>query len=77
MRSIGCFFTWSKLDRAMVNEAWTHGGSNSFANFLPSGCLSDHSPCIVSLFGKVDKKKIPFRFFNMWTNHEDFIKTYI
>ncbi|XP_022849878.1 uncharacterized protein LOC111371966 [Olea europaea var. sylvestris] len=78
VRSIGCFYTrtnnsmWSKIDRAMVNKDWKLVGFNSLANFLPLGCISDHSPCIVSLFGLDAGKMRPFKFFNMWTNHESF-----
>ncbi|XP_022880649.1 uncharacterized protein LOC111397917 [Olea europaea var. sylvestris] len=78
LRSIGCFstwnnnFVWSKLDRAMVNEAWMIESFDSFANFVPQGCLSDHSPCIVTLFRKVERKRRPFKFFNMWTRHDEF-----
>ncbi|KAK6146495.1 hypothetical protein DH2020_020364 [Rehmannia glutinosa] len=49
LRSMGCHFTWTnnevwcKLDRAMVNKHWFDQGLNGMANFLPSGCLSDHS----------------------------------
>lgn len=45
---------------------------NSVVNFLPSRCLSDHSPCIVSLFVLDRSKRKPFRFINMWTNLENF-----
>lgn len=78
VRSIGCFYTWtnnsiwSKIDMAMVNDAWIQSGFNSVANYLPSGCLSDHSPCVISLVGLEKSKRKPFRFFNMWTNHESF-----
>ncbi|XP_022849901.1 uncharacterized protein LOC111371993 [Olea europaea var. sylvestris] len=78
MRSIGCFYTWrngtkwSKLDRAMVNDVWIQADFNSIADFLPSGCIFDHSPCIVSLFEHEENKRKPFRFFNMSSNHENF-----
>lgn len=78
MRSIGCFYTWtngtkwSKLDRAMVNNVWMQADFNCIADFLPSGYISDHSPCIVSLFMHEQNKRKPFRFFNMWSNHENF-----
>lgn len=71
LRSIGCFYTWNnnsvwtKLDRAMVNDFWMHMGFSSSAEFLPSGCLSDHSPCIVSIFTCDEVKKKPFKFFNV------------
>lgn len=78
MRSIGCFYTWSnnskwsKLDRAMVNDVWMQMGFSSFAKFLPSGCLSDYFPCIISTFACDGRFKKPFRFLNMWTKHENF-----
>ncbi|XP_022873326.1 uncharacterized protein LOC111392262 [Olea europaea var. sylvestris] len=58
VRSIGCFYTWTnglvwnKIDRAMVNDFWVQNGAFVEANFLPSGCLSDHSPCIVSIYDR-------------------------
>ncbi|KAK6162607.1 hypothetical protein DH2020_002448 [Rehmannia glutinosa] len=78
LRSMGCHFTWTnnevwcKLDRAMVNKHWFDQGLDGMANFLPSGCLSDHSPCIVSLLDVVANTNRPFRFFNMWASHTNF-----
>ncbi|KAK6162507.1 hypothetical protein DH2020_002348 [Rehmannia glutinosa] len=78
LRSMGCNFTWTnnevwcKLDRAMVNKHWFDQGLDGMANFLPSGCLSDHSPCIVSLLDVIANTNRPFRFFNMWASHTDF-----
>ncbi|KAK6162199.1 hypothetical protein DH2020_002040 [Rehmannia glutinosa] len=51
---------------------WFDQGLDGIANFLPSGCLSDHSPCIVSLLDVVANTNRPFRFFNMWASHTDF-----
>ena len=76
--SIGCYCTWtddsiwSKLDRAMVNSHWLMKGLYGQATFLPSGCLSDHSPCIVSIFQPDRSRSKPFKFYNMWANHVDF-----
>lgn len=76
--SVGCFFTWSnnsvwsKLDRALVNNEWLIGGLKVQALFPPSGCLSDHSPCIVSLVNQGSHFRKPFKFFNMWASHENF-----
>ena len=59
LRSSGVFHTWSnnsiwcKLDRAMVNTKWIQDGLTAQANFGLPGKHSDHSPCIVSLCGKV------------------------
>ncbi|XP_022857249.1 uncharacterized protein LOC111378309 [Olea europaea var. sylvestris] len=64
VRSIGCFYTWtngsvwSKIDRAMVNDFWVQNGAFVEANFLPSQCLSDHSPCIVSIHDRVGAKQV-------------------
>ncbi|KAK6163762.1 hypothetical protein DH2020_000626 [Rehmannia glutinosa] len=78
LRSMGCHFTWTnnevwcKLDWAMVNKPWFDQGLDGMANFLPLGCLSDHSPCIVSLLDVIANTNRPFRFFNMWASHTDF-----
>ncbi|XP_022870493.1 uncharacterized protein LOC111389759 [Olea europaea var. sylvestris] len=62
VHSIGCFFTWtngsvwSKIDRALVHDVWIQKGTFVEANFLPSGCLSDYSPCIVSIHDRVGRK---------------------
>lgn len=55
MVSVGCFFTWTKnsiwckLDRVMVKSE-IYGQTH----FLPAGCLSDHSPSVVTLFHPED-----------------------
>lgn len=83
MQSAGCFFTWSnnrvlcKLDRALVNNQWLMLGTHSLANFLPAGCISDHSPCIASLFLQDFSSRKPFKFFNLWSDHCDFLQTVI
>ncbi|XP_028120127.1 uncharacterized protein LOC114317570 [Camellia sinensis] len=79
----GCQFTWSnkqgggnfitsKIDRVLVNERWLTVNPNSYALFLPSG-VSDHSPVIVQLGGEEAKLKKPFKFFDFWANHCDFL----
>ena len=75
---LGVFLTWSnnstrsKLDRVLVNNRWVIEGLRSHANFEFPGKLSDHSPCMVSLFENNMQGEKPFKFFNMWTQHEDF-----
>lgn len=75
---MGCYFTWtnnsvwSKLDRALVNNQSLMAGMFGQAFFPPSGCLSDHSPCIVSLINQDVSFRKPFKFFDMWTLHENF-----
>lgn len=57
-----------------MNETWLQAGFHTFADFQPSGCLSDHAPCIVSLFQQdvVKGKHFNFFFFNMWADHLEF-----
>lgn len=78
MHSVGCFFTWmntkvcSKLDRVSVNNAWLCYKVNSFVEYLAPGCISYHS-CYIVAFDVVDKRhNNSFKFFNMWTLHENF-----
>ncbi|GFY81235.1 hypothetical protein Acr_01g0010440 [Actinidia rufa] len=80
LRSSGTYFTWSnntvwcKLDRAMVNSRWTQEGILAQANFDLPGKFSDHSPCIVTLLGENDRGPSPFKFFNMWAKHDNFLE---
>ncbi|XP_011079179.1 uncharacterized protein LOC105162756 [Sesamum indicum] len=53
----------------------TTGCYYTCAHFNPPGCLSDHSPGIVSIFDPAPTKPKPFRFFNMWADHLDFLAT--
>lgn len=79
--SVGCRFTWinntvwCKLDRVLLNNAWHVTRLSCLTNFLPPGCLSDHSPAIVSLFQSNNDHPRPFKFFNMWASHQDFQRT--
>lgn len=55
----GCRYTWTnnsidnsmwiKLDRALGNSEWLQENTNTLVTFLTSGCLSDHSPCMVTV----------------------------
>ncbi|KAI5664152.1 hypothetical protein M9H77_23475 [Catharanthus roseus] len=53
--------TCSMIDRAMCDNAWLTKDLNATTKFLPPGCISDHSP-------------LPFMFFNMWAEHDEFHK---
>ena len=72
----GVFLTWTNnttwLDRELVNSKWIIDGLRTHANFGFPGKLSDHSPCVVSLFESNIQGERPFKFFNMWALHEDF-----
>ncbi|KAL0305149.1 UNVERIFIED_CONTAM: hypothetical protein Scaly_2995500 [Sesamum calycinum] len=84
-QTTGCYYTWysnsdsnpvwCKLDRVLLNNDWLEAGLHCTAHFHPPGCLSDHSPGIVSIFDNPAPKPKPFRFFNMWADHPDFIPT--
>ncbi|XP_074271645.1 uncharacterized protein LOC141595577 [Silene latifolia] len=54
--------------RPMVNAMFD---CNFCANFLPEG-LFDHCPCLINLDVVGDKKKAPFKYFNMWSMAEGF-----
>ncbi|KAL0287981.1 UNVERIFIED_CONTAM: hypothetical protein Sradi_7112700 [Sesamum radiatum] len=81
----GCFYTWysnsdsnpvwCKLDRVLLNNECLEAGLQCSAHFKPPGCLSDHSPGIVSIFDHPPPKPKNFRFFNMWADHPDFLAT--
>ena len=80
----GPTFTWSnhqgngflarKLDRAMINDKWSLSFYHSTVEFLAPGD-SDHCPILVRLEQPTDSKPKPFKFFNFWTNHPEFLTT--
>ncbi|XP_031253529.1 uncharacterized protein LOC116111492 [Pistacia vera] len=83
LNAIGSFFTWNnrgklnrriwcKLDRVICNEHWSSRFPNSFASFLTPG-ISDHCPMVVYSGLNFQGKKSPFKFFNFWAEHEDFL----
>ncbi|XP_057958675.1 uncharacterized protein LOC131151447 [Malania oleifera] len=80
LNSSGCLITWSngnvwsKLDRVVVNQCWLGTGWNSHAVFQFPGILSDHSVCLVNFFADQDLGALPFKFFNMWSTHADFMR---
>lgn len=81
IQSYGCRYTWtncsisnpiwSKLDRALGNDTWMQN-MNYVVNFLPAGCISDHSPSLVVPANRPPIVKSAFKFFNMWAGHNDF-----
>ncbi|KAL0386122.1 UNVERIFIED_CONTAM: hypothetical protein Sradi_3006500 [Sesamum radiatum] len=66
---------WFKLDRVLLNNEWLEAGLHCGAHLSPPGCLSDHSPSIISLFDPPTPKPKPFHFFNMWVDHPNFLVT--
>ncbi|KZV23375.1 hypothetical protein F511_35194 [Dorcoceras hygrometricum] len=63
---VGCYYTWSnntvrsKIDRVMINGAWLQHGLDIYTDFLPPGCISDHSLSISSIFRDSRRRNIPF-----------------
>jgi hypothetical protein len=82
LQYLGMHYNWSnqcpknlimrKLDRVLVNEKWNMNFPLSEARFLPSS-MSDHSPMVVKVTGNDQNIKKPFRFFNVWMDHDKFI----
>ncbi|XP_042056358.1 uncharacterized protein LOC121800935 [Salvia splendens] len=78
--STGCKYTWtnhaisSKIDRAMINDAWFTKGYLASTEFSPSGSYTDHSPAVTTLFGNIVSYPKPFKFFNFWLKHAGFNK---
>ncbi|KAL2929536.1 Craniofacial development protein 2 [Bienertia sinuspersici] len=84
MRATGRFFTWSnkqegdkrvlsKIDKAMCNKSWWSAFPTAETLFLPENSF-DHTPLMIKVY-PTQLGKRPFRFFNYWYNHQDFIPT--
>ncbi|XP_074277513.1 uncharacterized protein LOC141601143 [Silene latifolia] len=78
----GAFFTWnnkqipsargfSRIDRFLVNTDWMDCYPDSYARFLPEG-LFDHNPSVCYRRPDREKRKPPFRYFNMWSMDAQF-----
>ncbi|XP_020255421.1 uncharacterized protein LOC109832477 [Asparagus officinalis] len=83
LKTTGCFYTWnnkqdqdsrvwSRLDMALVNDAWIHLYTSSQVEFLLPR-FSDHFPALVYFYDECPGGKKPFKFFNMWTKHDSFL----
>ncbi|KAL0444800.1 UNVERIFIED_CONTAM: hypothetical protein Slati_2202700 [Sesamum latifolium] len=66
---------WYKLHLVLLDNEWFEAGLHCNAHFNLPGCLFDHSLGIVSILNLPTPKPKPFRFFNMWADHSDFIAT--
>ncbi|XP_062118749.1 uncharacterized protein LOC133832420 [Humulus lupulus] len=82
MRTKGSHFTWtnkqanedriySKLDIIFINEDWLDLFPHAEA-VVNWEMLSDHCFCIIKLGATLNCGIKPFRFFNMWTSHDNF-----
>ncbi|GMP61571.1 hypothetical protein CsSME_00023980 [Camellia sinensis var. sinensis] len=79
----GCQFTWdnkqtnghyiaSKIDKVLRNDNWFKSFSLSHVYFCPPG-LSNHSPDILCITPKSTSYRKPFKYFNFWADHKEFI----
>ncbi|XP_062118601.1 uncharacterized protein LOC133832247 [Humulus lupulus] len=82
LRTSGSHFTWtnkqaaeariySKLDRIFKNEAWTDLFPH-FEDYVNWDVLSNHCFCIIKSITALNSGIKPFRFFNMWADHDGF-----
>ncbi|XP_074310090.1 uncharacterized protein LOC141645569 [Silene latifolia] len=82
IKAICSFFTWNKkqggitrkysrLDRFLVNEDWLSVFPDAYANFMPEGIFY-HCPCVVQFGMTVQRKKVPFKYYNMWSLADDY-----
>ncbi|XP_074267096.1 uncharacterized protein LOC141590399 [Silene latifolia] len=82
MVSTGAYFTWNNkqegdarvyswIDRVLANDEWILNGPSGNVTFLPEG-LYDHSPCLIELGEDIERRKCPFKYFNMWGKHAEF-----
>lgn len=77
------YYTWSnkqqgadrvqsRIDRAFGNYEWMMAQGHVETRYgLPY--ISDHAPMMISLYASVWKGKVPFRFFNIWAEHNSFL----
>jgi hypothetical protein len=81
---MGCYHTWTnnqagsdfvskKLDRVLANGEWLTSFSNTAVEFLERG-VSDHSPALVTVAKLVSYGPKPFKFFNFWAEHRNFLE---
>lgn len=78
LQSVGYRLTWMngmvsyKLDWALVCSQWLLEDFHSYAEFLPLGCFSNHSCCVIMMLHDEYCERRSFKFYNMWTLHESF-----
>lgn len=82
IQSTGCYYTWlnrrtgedaiaAKLDRAMANGEWITRFPSTRVHF-GEPLLSDHSEVEVRMKEAKNQRPKPFRFFNCWTDDEEY-----
>ncbi|XP_070027760.1 uncharacterized protein LOC142170514 [Nicotiana tabacum] len=79
MRINGREFTWtnghtySRIDRALVNDKWTLTMPQLEVWVMDPGC-SDHSPLNITFIDKEESGPKPFKFLNHLADHKDFLE---
>jgi len=79
--TLGSFYTWTngrfgnenvalRLDRAVCNEEWINFWCNSTCLALVRH-KSDHNLILLSLVFSTVKHTTPFKFFKVWSSHDD------
>ncbi|XP_060181958.1 uncharacterized protein LOC132611557 [Lycium barbarum] len=81
----GDFYTWtnkqpasdriySRIDRFFGNDEWMWKWGHITTEYdLPN--ISDHSPMLLHIYQITWSPKLPFKFFNIWTEHADYVAT--
>ncbi|KAG2665638.1 hypothetical protein I3760_15G017300 [Carya illinoinensis] len=65
--------SWARLDRALLNIAFTQAFPNGYMEYLKRK-TSDHCPMLIRFEMEVNKYgPAPFRFQSMWCTHEKFM----
>lgn len=57
----------------MCNFHWFAADFYAHSHFLPLSCFSDHSACVVTTFQQESRINRSFKFFSIWSSHEDFL----
>jgi hypothetical protein len=65
-------FISKKLDRVLSNFDWMKAFPNTSVEFLDRG-ISDHSPALISVEQNSSFGPKPFKFFNFWADHNNFL----
>ncbi|KAH1214762.1 hypothetical protein GmHk_13G036051 [Glycine max] len=65
---------WSKLDRALCNQAWFNSFGNSACEVMEFISISDHTPLVLTTELVVPRGNSPFKFNNAIVDHPNFLR---
>ena len=60
----------------LINDKWLHFFAHSTIGFI-SPEASDHYPVLVQVFQQLYSRPKPFKVFNFWTKHPNFLSTIV